>query len=212
MARPEYYDLPHSHRRPPPSRGRAGAAAPNDFGREPCDANYAADSSAADIDKAYDLYGPARGPRGGRSLERRPQSAATARRSGSSAQPRSAGGAGCHGAGLSAHDAARNRAVLAAAALKPPRVDRVARYQCVPAYPDYYYYTGNQFLPLHFTPSACRRDFQHGLGSHNGGLSAHDAARNRAVLATSARKPQGVDRMACYRRPPFGHGKRDAEP
>ena len=140
MARPEYYDLPRSHRRPPPPRGRAGAAAPNDFGRQPCDASYAADCSATDIDKAYDLYGPAGGPRGGRSLERRPQSAATARRSGSSAQPRSAArstrSAGCHGGGLLAHDAARNRAVLAAAALKPPRVDRVARYQCVPAYPD----------------------------------------------------------------------------
>ena len=150
LPRPEYYDVPRSSRysgavAPPPWRSRIRHAVTSEYGAHAHGeaargAAYAASGAAhADDDAAHQP------PRSGRhctdrrkhSPERRERSAK--RRSGSprARAPRpasaalSASGSGSRFAGASAaHDPARNRALLAAAARKPPCVDRVARYLC----------------------------------------------------------------------------------
>jgi len=129
-ARPGYYD-------PPPS-GRRGSqpARPAHVHRrksEPAARCEAGDHRYHGDCDAEGYAGPGRerrpasgaGPRGFHSPERWP------RLRGRAAAGASADSSAADCASHPAHDPARNRAVLAAAARRPPRVDRVARYQCV---------------------------------------------------------------------------------
>ena len=141
---------------PPPWRARSRHAVTVDYGRRADgeaarDGAHAASAAYADDDAAYEQVWSARyrmdrshrtdrsyrTDRRGHSPERRARSAPRgsgspqlhAPRPASAARPASRSGSGSAGAS-GAHNPARNRAVLAAAARKPPCVDRVARYQC----------------------------------------------------------------------------------
>jgi hypothetical protein len=130
LARPGYYDPPPSGRR------RSQPARPARVQRrksEPAARSEAGDHRCMDDFYAECYAGPGR--------ERRPVSRGAHRGSCSPERWPRLRGRGAAGAFAEssaadcashpAHDPARNRAVLAAAARRPPRVDRVARYQCV---------------------------------------------------------------------------------
>lgn len=149
LPRPWYYDAPRSGRHsrpaaPPLWRARSRHAVAADFGARADGeaaraAAPAADAAYADNDVTYEQARNARyrTNRRGHSPERRARSAprrsesphVRAPRPASAARAASRSGSGSAGAS-GAHSPARNRAVLAAAARKPPCVDRVARYQC----------------------------------------------------------------------------------
>ena len=130
LARPGYYDPPpsgwrgsqparpaHVHRR------KSEPAARCEAGEHCCKDELDAECYAGRGRERRPASGAA--PRGCHSPERWPR-----------LRGRGAGGASAESSAADcashpAHDPARNRAVLAAAARRPPRVDRVARYLCV---------------------------------------------------------------------------------